>query len=85
MAVHMHVPPNKLRIDKLWAWLSVDKDGNEGVCATTVGNLVFPLIAADEDRLAEIREFAQEISEGVQGERKLRLICFSNREEIETL
>ena len=53
-------PPNVLpRIERIWAFLSVDAAGNEGLCAAPLGGLgLVPLIAADEARLESLRPIA---------------------------
>lgn len=75
-------PKNTLpRIEQIWAVVSVDAvDGNEGVCAATIGNVVMPLIAADEKRLEQIVPIAKQIS--AETGTKFKLIRFSNREEV---
>lgn len=51
---------NHLKIESIWAFVSVDDDGNEGVCAAQLmgpGSLM-PLIAADPARLDSLRPIA---------------------------
>lgn len=56
-------PPNVLlRIDKLWAYLSRDENGNEGLCAASVNGMLTPLIAADQARLNNITPIAETIA-----------------------
>lgn len=59
-------PPNAMpRIGSIWAYLSVDASGNEGVCAAPLmgpGSLV-PMIAADQARLASLTPIAEQIAE----------------------
>jgi hypothetical protein len=77
-----HVPKNDMpRIDSIWAFVSVDPaDGNEGVCAATLGGVTLPLIAADEKRLAILTPIAQNIA-NVTG-RVVQLVRFHQREVI---
>ena len=78
------VPPNTLdRIDSIWAFISVDAEGNEGVCAAMLNGIFAPLIAADEDRLASLRPIAIKIAKetGIT----VRLIKLSSRTELEVI
>jgi hypothetical protein len=76
---------NKLVIEKIWAWVSVDDDGNEGICAFSSDNgMMMPMIAADEERLESLRGIAEDLSK-MAPDRKFRLLKFSTREEVETL
>jgi len=80
-------PPNHLlRIDAVWLAVSVDEDGNEGACATTVmlagGPMMVPLIAADEGRLAWVKAEARKIA--LASGQRVRVIRLTTREEIET-
>jgi hypothetical protein len=57
-------PLNTLpRIDRLWAYLSQDGKGNEGMCAATMpdGTLT-PLIAADPVRLKCFTPIAEQLA-----------------------
>lgn len=58
------VSPNTMpRIDKIWAYLSRDAHGNEGVCAAPMMGLpCVPLIAADPERLKSITPIAEELA-----------------------
>lgn len=80
-----HIPPNKLKIEELFVWVSVDENGNEGVCATLVAGIMMPLIAADKAMLVKIRPLALRVKQQATGRRKVRLIRFTKREELETL
>ena len=52
-------PPTVQRLDKLWIVTAVDSAGQEGIAqATTSTGQIVPLIAADQDRLEEIRKRA---------------------------
>ena len=58
----IHSPPNTMpHIGKVWAYLSKDEHGNEGVCAVfsgAFGTSLIPLIAADQVRLAALTPIA---------------------------
>lgn len=72
-----------VRIESVWMAVSVDDDGTEGVCATMIGGRWMPLIAADETRLAFIREAAAMIAANQQ--RLVRVIRLNTREEVEVI
>lgn len=82
-------PPNKpgLRIDQMWAAVSVDENGDEGLCAFYAANTGqwLPLIAADEARLESIRGMASALAQTSQYAGKvIKLIRLTTREELET-
>lgn len=71
-----------LRIDQVFMAVSVDKDGNEGVCARYDGHMGWmPLVAADEARLVNIKQWAAEIA--VERNQLVRIIKLHTREEID--
>lgn len=79
----IHAPPNHLKIDAVWMVVSVDDDGNEGVCAAPLSNdgQLMPLIAADEDRLKSIIPIAEHMAKLIKF-RTLKLIKLTTREEV---
>jgi hypothetical protein len=81
----LHNPPNHLlRIDAIWAFVSVDEDGNEGLCAMTLPGLgLTPLIAADEARLESLRRSAQSLA--TKSGKAVRLIRLHSREDLEVI
>lgn len=81
----VHAPANTLlRIDKVFMFVSVDKDGNEGVCAAPLwpGGDPIPMIAADEARLKNLIPLAEQLSK-LTG-MTIRLIRLHTREELRT-
>lgn len=72
-----------LRIDQIFAAVSTEENGDEGVCTVMMGDMWVPLLAADVERLDWIREKAAEV--GAASGRKIRLIRLSTREELEIL
>jgi len=72
-----------VRIDSLWAAVSVDDDGTEGLIASLHNGTWLPLIAADETRLPFIIEQA-EILAAAQG-RLIRIIKLHSREEVRAI
>ncbi len=76
-------PPNTLpRIDALWAFVSVDEDGNEGLCAMSLPGWPgpMPLIAADEARLRSLIPMAERLAAATKT--RIRLIKLTTREEL---
>lgn len=56
-------PPNTItRIDAVWAAVSVDEDGLEGLCSVYIDGVWWPLIAADERRLPFVLEQAERLA-----------------------
>lgn len=79
----VHAPPNTLpRIDAIHAFLSVDSEGNEGVCAAPIGpgGSIMPLIAADAARLDSIMPIAEGIALATGW--TVRLVRFTVREDL---
>ena len=79
-------PPNELpRIMAIWAFISVQDNGNEGVLAAPLlgpGSLV-PLIGADEARLESLRPIAKQIAAATN--KTIKLAKFYRREDMETI
>lgn len=73
-------PPNILpHIGSIFAYLSVDEVGNEGVCAAPIGpgGMTVPLIAADRERLLSITPVAESLA-AMTG-MTIRLVEFTGR------
>jgi hypothetical protein len=76
----LHVPPNTLKITEIYAYISVDSDGNEGVCAFTSGSTMMPMIAADPARLKQLEPIAKQLAQ--ISPHPIKLVKFSTREEV---
>jgi hypothetical protein len=74
---------NKLRIDAVWMAVSVDENGDEGVCAVNVNGSWMPLLAADEARLPFVIQQATDIAAATQ--QLIRIVRLTVREEIKTI
>jgi hypothetical protein len=86
LAAVLHDPPNKLKIDAIWMAISVDDEGNEGVCAAPLpgsGALSVPLIAADEARLPFIKAMATHIARHTR--KQVKIIRLHNRTDEEVI
>lgn len=81
-AAVLHNPDNYMgRVDKMWAFLSVD-DGGEGLCAGPLfgpGTLA-PLVCVDRKHLDKLREVAKKIA--TMSGKPVRLAKFTGREDI---
>ena len=75
-------PNYLLPIDAVWAFVSVDEQGKEGVCAGTFPGLpgITPLIAADEARLQSLVPMARHIARTTG--MRIRLIRLGVRSEL---
>lgn len=83
MIIETHAPKNTIRqINAIWAVISVD-DGGEGVCAVIMDGISYPLIAADEERLAWIIEQAELFARFKK--KTIKLIKLSERTELRTI
>jgi hypothetical protein len=72
------------RIEAMWAYLSVDKTGNEGVCAAPLARgVTAALCAADERRLRELRPTVALMAR--MWGRPIRLVKFLNRLDIDVV
>jgi hypothetical protein len=82
----LHLPDSETaRIDSIWAFLSIDDDGNEAVIAGPLlgpGSYV-PLIAADARRLSSLTVVADAIAR--DSGRIVRLVKFTSREVVREL
>ena len=71
-----------LTIESVWMAVSVDANGNEGVCAILLGQHWMPLIAADRDRLPFVLRQAEEIAD--LQEKHIKIIRLTERSEIKS-
>lgn len=75
---------NHLKVDELWAWVSVDPtDQNEGVIAFNSPVGPMPMVGADRERMMSMRKFAEQTVQksGIE----VKLLRFTKRSEIEVL
>jgi len=76
MTVFIHDPDNEHAINELWVVVSVDDQGNEGICAHVFPELgPTPLITGEPRMLEHFRQLAGEIS-GLTG-KNLRLAHYT--------
>lgn len=76
----LHAPRNLLKVNEIYAYISFDSDGNEGVCAFMSGNTMLPMIAADPARLEQLEPIAKKLAR--LSPHPIELIKFSAREKV---
>ena len=72
-----------LTIENCWLAVSVDANGDEGVCAALVGAHWMPLMAADRARLPFVIDAAEKIAS--QTGQSIKIIRLTERSEIRTI
>lgn len=81
--IDVNTKPNYLKITEMWAFVSVDEAGNEGIIGFKNGDTWMPLVGADSARIAELRPIANKMARYTG--MTIKLIKFTQREDIETL
>jgi hypothetical protein len=77
-------PQRGLPILELYAWIVTESDGGEGVAAFTLPGIgTMPLVGADMERIASLREWAEKIRKETGF--PVRLVHFGTRDVIEEL
>ena len=72
------------RIEEMFAFVAEDSGpDDEGVVGMSVGDVILPMVGADMDRVETLRPIARDIS--VQTGKKIKLIHFTHREELEAI
>ena len=72
---------NYLKIEALYAYVSVDENGNEGILGAGMPNGMFmPLVGADKDLIEKCRSIAEKI--GKASKMKIKLIKLTHREDL---
>lgn len=76
--------PRPFVITRMFAFLAVGDDGEEGVVSLDILDRgAFPLVAADEDRVNALRPIAQDIAD--RAGLTIQLVAFDNRRNLETI
>lgn len=72
------------KIETIHAFISEDEDGQEGIIGmkSPVDGSWLPFIGADEERIKSLLPLAKQIKQQA-GNKKIRLIKFSTREDLE--
>jgi hypothetical protein len=70
-------------IGHIWAFLSVDDDGNEGLCGIRTNEGWLPLVCADDARMKSLIPIAHGIARSTG--KLIKLVKFHNREDIKDI
>jgi hypothetical protein len=81
----LHEGGNHLKIDAIWAFISVDEKGDEGLCAAPMPgtNMTVPLIAANPERLKSLIPIAEMLARNTG--MTIKLIRLGTREEVRVI
>lgn len=74
-------PANYLNITEMFAFISVDSDGNEGVIAMNTSMGLAPMVGADMNRINQFRPHAIRLAKSTG--QAVKLIKFTSRVELE--
>ena len=80
---NQNVPGLMPHIAHVWAYLSVDQDGDEAVCGFLYAGKWIAMVAADEKRVESLRPIAAEIV--AETGKIVRLVKFTERIDQEVL
>lgn len=84
MQAIIHDPCNKETIDNLYAFISVDENGNEGILGASLPpGQVLPLVFSDMSLSDKMRDIAKGIA--VHTDKTIKLVKFSNKEYVEDI
>lgn len=72
---------NKLKIETVTAFVSVDAEGNEGLMAFNDGNQWVPMIGADHDRIISMLPLAKRMAAQKDG-MPYRIVKFTTRTDV---
>jgi hypothetical protein len=76
---------DKLGINEIWAYISVDNEGNEGICAflSNTSGAMMPMVCADRERVEQLRPIAKQLAK--ISPYPIKLVKFSLREDVEQI
>lgn len=77
----VHDPENKFKIECVWAFISQDEKGNEGVIGAQLGGVMMPMVCADMERMEQLRPIAKKMAKETR--KKIKLIKLHTREDVE--
>jgi hypothetical protein len=66
-----------MKIEKLYAYIVLDEQGNEGIPAMELNGLMYPLVGADMERIQSLQEQVQYIANKTG--KQIRLALFEKR------
>lgn len=79
----IHNPGNLHPIDSLYAYVSCDESGNEGIIAGAIGNQHYPLVFAGKEMALRTMTTAQTVCDAANVD--VRLVRFDRSQVIEQL
>jgi hypothetical protein len=71
------------KIEKLFAYISIAPNGDEGVCAALICGMWQPFVGADMARMDSLKPIAQKIADA--SEKQIVLMEFSGCKQLEVL
>ncbi|KKN68345.1 hypothetical protein LCGC14_0452210 [marine sediment metagenome] len=71
----------EMKLDKIYAYIAMDNQGNEAIVAASIGEIIMPLVMGDRLRVESYREIALEV--GRTENVPIRLVEFTKRSDIE--
>ncbi len=75
MEFEIHNPKNEQEIHELWAFMSLDPDGKQGICASIITHLgSTPLITGKASVVEKLKPFAEKIAR--EGGKPVQLFHF---------
>jgi hypothetical protein len=74
-----------MKIQSIWAYVSVNENGEEGICGFNDPRTQqwLPMIAADEERLKSLKPFAHQIA--LVTKQQVKLVKFHTREDFDNV
>lgn len=81
--IKYEIPKNKIPFDYLYAVLSRDEDGNEGIVSAMSENGAFPMVFGDPIMLKLIKPLIIQLSKDTG--RKLYVMKFEKKEQLEVI
>lgn len=84
----IHNPENKQHINEIYAIVSRDKNGNEGIIAVRLDEssfTVFPCICSEKSNIETFKRIVLLEKDRIPSSMSLRVIKFTSREETEVL
>lgn len=82
--IEIKTGPNYLKIDSIYAYISEDENGNEGICGAMMPNGMFmPLVTCDSELVGLLKPYAKAIND--HSKKKIKLIKLNQREDLEVI
>jgi len=75
--------PNEAPIERIWAFLSRDAKGKEGIMEAVIGDQHFPLVTGTERIVAKMEQLARTVAK--RSSMKVVLVEFTARRDVRVL